>query len=110
MTLARWTWLAVAAQLLVVEIVALLTGRELLTNALRAGLDRYLLWPAIFGALCGHFFGEKGGPTWGPSILIAAALGVLWHDLVVRDTIAPHSHFELFVLFAGAGAWLWGSR
>lgn len=110
MTYARWTWLAVAAQLLAVEAFALVRGDELLTEALRSGLGRWMLWPAVFGALSGHFFGERGTPFWAAWVLLPMGVAVLWHDLFRRTAVPPHSHLELFLLFFGVGAFFWGSR
>lgn len=109
MTYAAWTWIAVGVQLLAVEAIALARGDQLLTDAMRAGSNRWLLWPALFGTLCGHFFGRASAPAWSPWLLAPLGLAILTHDFVLRRSIAD-SHLEFFLLFVGIGAFLWGSR
>jgi hypothetical protein len=110
LSLARWTWLAVAVQLLCVEFVSMARGDELLTGALRSATSRWMIWPAVFGALCGHFFGDKGAPQYAWVVLVPMTAAVLWHDIFIRSVVPPHSYLELFLLFLGVGAFCWGSR
>jgi hypothetical protein len=104
------TWVAAGLLLLVVEVVALVRGDPPLTASMRDGAARWFLWPALLGTLCGHFFGTKGGPRYGAVLLVALCLAVLYRDLFVRDPVPRGTHLEVFVLFLGLGAWLWGSR
>jgi hypothetical protein len=110
MTYVQATWVVCGLILLVVEAVALIRGDPPLTDAIRRGSDRWLLWPATFGTLSGHFFGDAGGPAWGPAVLIALALFVLYRDLFARALLTATPHMSIFLLFLGLGAWLWGSR
>lgn len=104
------TWVAVGLQLLAVEVFALVRGDALLTDSIRAGATRWMLWPAIFGALSGHFYGSRGGPAWGPWLLAGLGALVLLRDLLLRDRIPSATHLEVLLVFLGLGAWLWGSR
>lgn len=104
-------WLVAGTGLLIVELVALVRGDPLLTDAMRAGAQRWLLWPAIFGVLSGHFFGIREGPTWGPWVIAGLAMLVLARDLGWGSNRIPvPSQLELFLLFVALGAWLWGAR
>lgn len=106
-----WTWVGVGLALLVVEVIALVRGDPPLTSSMRSGAVRWMLWPALFGTLCGHFFGTRGSwPSWTSTILIVLAVAVIVRDLWIRDPVPRASHMELFLLFLGLGAWLWGSR
>lgn len=110
MTYTQATWILCGIGLLVVEIIALVRGDPPLTDAMRDGARRWMLWPALFGTLSGHFFGSRGAPAWGPLVLCAIGVAVLWRDLFLRDRIPAATHLEIFILFVGLGAWLWGSR
>lgn len=110
MTYTQATWVFFGVGLLIVEIVALWRGDPPLTDAMRSGSQRWMLWPALWGALSGHFFGSRGGPTWGPHILIALGILVICRDLILRDRVPAATHMEIFLVFLGLGAWLWGSR
>jgi uncharacterized protein YqgC (DUF456 family) len=110
MTYTQATWVFFGFGLLVVEIIALVRGDPPLTDAMRSGAERWMLWPALWGTLCGHFFGSKGGPTWGPFILVGLALLVLYRDFFLRDRVPSATHLEVCLIFVGLGAWLWGSR
>lgn len=110
MTYAQAAWVVFALGLLAVEVVALVRGDQLLTDAMRAGASRWMLWPAIFGALSGHFFGSRGGPAYGPCFLAGLGCLVVCRDLFLRDRIPAATHLEVFLVFLGLGAWLWGSR
>lgn len=103
-------WLFAGLFLLVVEVFALARGDEPLTTAMRAGSARWFLWPALFGTLGGHFWGSRGGPSWGPWLLAAALAAILWRDLVVRTPVPQSTHLEVLLLFTALGAWLWGVR
>jgi len=104
------TWLICGFGLLIVEIIALVKGDPPLTDAMRQGSQRWMLWPALFGTMCGHFFGSSGSARFGPGVMIALGLVVLYRDLFVKDFLPPANHMEIFLLFLGLGAWLWGSR
>lgn len=110
MTYTQAAWVFFGLGLLVVEIVALIRGDPPLTDAMRSGAQRWMLWPALFGVMCGHFFGSKGGPAWGPFVLIGLGVAVLYRDFFLRDRIPSGTHMEIFLVFLGLGAWLWGSR
>jgi uncharacterized protein YqgC (DUF456 family) len=103
-------WVVFGLGLLGVEIVALVRGDGLLTDSMRSGAQRWMLWPALFGALSGHFFGTRGGPVFGPWFLAGLGALVLYRDLFLRDRIPAATHLEVFLVFLGLGAWLWGSR
>lgn len=104
------TWVLAGVLLLVVEVVALVRGDPPLTASMRDGAERWFLWPALFGSLSGHFFGSRGGPRYGALVLVVLALAVLYRDLFVRDPVPRATHLEVFLVFLGLGAWLWGSR
>lgn len=110
MAYTQKAWVLLGFGLLGVEIVALIRGDPPLTDAMRMGSKRWMLWPALFGTMSGHFFGSKGGPTWGPWVLAALGVAVIYRDLFLRDRIASATHMEIFLVFLGLGAWLWGSR
>jgi hypothetical protein len=110
MTYTQAAWVLCGVGLLVVEVIALLRGDPPLTDAMRQGSDRWLLWPALWGVLAGHFFGEAGGPAWGPSVLVLAGAGVIYRDLFARGLVVAAPHMSIFLLFLGLGAWLWGAR
>jgi hypothetical protein len=103
-------WLAAGIFLLAVEGVAGVRGDPLLTDAMRAGARRWLLWPALFGTLCGHFFGESTLPQWAAWFIVPLGLAVLARDLFVGSEVAPINHLAFCLLFVGLGAVLWGSR
>lgn len=105
-----WTWVIIGLELLGVEIFALINKDPLLTDSMREGSNRWMLWPALFGTMCGHFFGSRGGPSWGPAILIVLALAVVYRDLAMRDAVPTATHMEIFLVFLGLGSWFWGSR
>jgi uncharacterized protein YqgC (DUF456 family) len=109
MTYTQATWVLFGLGLLVVEIVALVRGDPPLTDAMRSGAGRWMLWPALFGTFCGHFFGTAGAPKWGPYVLVALGALVLYRDLFLRDRITV-GQIEVCILFLGLGSWLWGSR
>ena len=110
MTSTQATWVFFGGGLFVVEVVALVRGDPPLTDAMRAGPQRWMLWPALFGTMCGHFFGSRGAPTWGPYLLAAIGVLVAVRDLFLRDRIPSATHLEVCLVFVGLGAWLWGSR
>ena len=110
MTYTQATWVLFGFGLLIVEVIALIRGDPPLTDAMRTGAHRWVLWPALFGTLSGHFFGSSGGPTWGPWILVGLGLFVLYHDFFMRSDIVHYSQLEICIIFLGLGAWLWGSR
>jgi hypothetical protein len=110
MTYTQAAWVLCGLGLLVVEVVALLRGDPPLTDAMRRGAARWMLWPALFGTLSGHFFGSAGGPRWGPWLLVALGLAVVARDVVLRDRVPSAPHLEVFLVFVGLGAWLWGAR
>ena len=110
MTYTQATWVSCGVGLLIVEVIALVRGDPPLTDAMRQGSQRWMLWPALFGTLSGHFFGSRGGPTWGPFVLVALGVAVIYRDLFLRDVIPSATHMEVFLVFLGLGAWLWGGR
>jgi hypothetical protein len=110
MTYQQATWVLIGLQLLAVEAFAGFRGDPLLTDAIREGSSRWLLWPALYGTLGGHFFGERGGPAWGPWALLALGLVILYRDLFVKTEVSVVTQFAMLLIFQGLGAWLWGSR
>ena len=110
MAYTQITWVVFGFGLLIVEIIALAKGDPPLTDAMRTGSNRWMLWPALFGVMSGHFFGSAGGLKHGPLILVAVGLLVLYRDLFIGNSIPQATHMETFLLFLGLGAWLWGSR
>jgi hypothetical protein len=110
MTYQQATWVFVGVQLAIVEGITFALGDPPLTQAMRSGAGRWMLWPALFGLFSGHFFGQKGGPRWGPGVLLLMVLAVAYRDLFLRDPVPRDTHLEVCLLFLGAGAWLWGSR
>jgi hypothetical protein len=106
-----WTWVSVAIQLLIVEAYALITGHPPLTASLRHGAERWMLWPAVFGALSGHFFGTRVvNVWWAPLCATPLVAVVLYRDFFVRDLLPPNIHMEVFLVFLALGAALWGVR
>jgi len=110
MTYTQWAWINCSIFLLVIEAVALIRGDALLTDAMRTGANRWLLWPAVFGTLCGHFFGASTLPAWTAWFLVPLGLGILARDLFIGSQVAPINHLTVCILFIGIGALLWGSR
>lgn len=110
MTYQEWTWVLVGLELLAVEVYALIRHDPLLTDALRLGSTRWMIWPALFGGFVGHFYGERGGPVWGPWLLLGLALLVLARDLFIKTPVPAITHMSIVLIFMGLGAWLWGSR
>lgn len=110
MTYAGWTWLVVVLELLGVELVAGIRHDPLLTDAMRSGAGRWLLWPAAFGTLCGHFFGSSTLPPWCAWFIVPLGLAVLTRDLLIGSQVAPSMHLVFCLLFTALGALLWGSR
>jgi len=104
------TWVVCGVALLIVEVIALIRGDPPLTDAMREGSQRWMLWPALYGTMGGHFFGSRGGPWWGPMALAGLGLAVIYRDLFLRDRIPTATHMEVYIMFTGLGAWLWGSR
>ena len=103
-------WLTSGVFLLIVEFVALIRGDKLLTDAMRSGSNRWLLWPAMFGTLCGHFFGESTLPAWCAWLIVPLGMAVLARDLFIESTVSPLNHFTICIIFMGLGAELWGAR
>lgn len=110
MSKASWVWLIIAAELLAYELTALVVGWPLLTTAMRAGADRWLLWSAVMGTLGGHFFGISTLPAWCAWFIMPLGIAVLMRDLLIRSEVAPSMHLIFFLLFTALGALLWGSR
>ena len=108
MTYQQATWVLVGAQLAIVEAYCLIVGDPPLTDAMRSGAGRWLIWPAGFGVLCGHFFGERTGPKWGPLVLIGVGAWILYRDLFVRDPVLQPTQLNVCLIFFGLGALLWG--
>ena len=108
MTYTQATWVLFGVGLLVVEIIALLRGDPPLTDAMRTGAERWMLWPALFGTLSGHFFGSKVGPAWGPYVLVLLGAAVVMRDLWLRDRLTLFMPLEVFLVFLSLGAALWG--
>jgi hypothetical protein len=106
----QWSWIVTGAALIGVEVAALIRGDPLLTDAMRAGAARWISWPALLGCLGGHFFGQRISLSWGPWLLAALGVALLARDLFFwqRNALAPQ--FEVFLIFAGLGSFLWGSR
>lgn len=110
MTYTQVTWVLFGIGLLVVEFIAIAKGDPPLTDAMRRGALRWMLWPALFGMLSGHFFGSAGAPRWGVFILFSLMGGVLVRDLFFPERVPQWTHLEIFLIFVGLGAWLWGAR
>lgn len=103
-------WLAAGFGLLGVEIAALIRHDPLLTDAMRAGSNRWLLWPAVFGTLCGHFFGSSTLPSWCALFIVPLGVAVLARDFFIGSQVAPAMHLSFCLLFMALGSLLWGSR
>lgn len=105
-------WVAVGLELAVAEFWFLLLGEPLLTDAMRAGAARWLMWPVLFGVFPGHFFGERGAwaEGWGPWLLAGLGAVVVVRDLWFADRVPGPTQFQTFLLAAALGALLWGSR
>jgi hypothetical protein len=109
-TYTQISWVVFGGGLLGVELVAIARGDPPLTDAMRAGSARWSLWPALFGTMCGHFFGSRGGPAWGPWVLLGLGVLLLAKDLFLWQRIPQATQLEWCLLFIGLGAWLWGAR
>lgn len=107
---AEWMWVIVGIELAIMEALSFYLKVPPLTSAMRNGSVRWMLWPAVFGTLCGHFFGTAGAPKGTVYILFPLAAAVLYRDFFVHDVVPRSTHMEVFLLFLGIGAWVWGSR
>lgn len=103
-------WLVAGFGLLGVEIAALIRHDPLLTDAMRLGSNRWLLWPALIGTLGGHFFGQSTLPSWCAWGIVPLGLAVIYRDFFIGSEVAVSMHLVFFLLFTAAGALLWGSR
>jgi hypothetical protein len=110
MSYTQIAWVAFGGGLFVVEMIAIARGDPPLTDAMRVGATRWMLWPALWGTLSGHFFGSRGGPRWGPFVLLALGVAILARDLWFWNRVPPYSSLEILLVFIGLGAWLWGAR
>lgn len=103
-------WLVAGFGLLGVETAALIRHDPLLTDAMRLGSNRWLLWPAVIGTLGGHFFGQSTLPGWCAIFIAPIGAAVVYRDLFIRTEVAVPMHIAFFFLFAVLGWLLWGSR
>jgi hypothetical protein len=104
------TWLLCAGLLLSVEAWALGHGDPPLTDAMRSGANRWLLWPAAFGTLCGHFFGSSTLPPWCAWFILPLGMAVVLRDFLIGSQVAPSMHMAFCLGFLALGWLLWGSR
>lgn len=100
--------LAIGLVALAVEVVAAVVGDPLISPTMRHDGARWMLWPAGWGVLGGHFYGPLvTRPAWGPYVLIGVGVIILGRDLFLRTRLSPAGLCVVFLAGAVAGAIFW---
>lgn len=116
MTITRIVLLVVAGVALLTEIAALLwpSSLPLISPTMRRDGLRWIVWPAGWGILGGHFW----SPPWlrwewaveaGPWVLVPFGVAVLAFDFL-GPRLAPGSAFLLMLGCVFVGAIFWSQR
>lgn len=109
------TWVELASLLfglgmLVVELVALVTGSRLISPTWRTDGQRWAWEPAVMGVLCGHFYGPAWiAPKhpWGMWVALGYLGVVLGRDLFIRTKIPIDLLWVTFLVSVVVGAFFW---
>jgi hypothetical protein len=116
LTITRAALLFVGAVALGVEVWALFSPQALplISPTMRADGLRWIVWPAGWGVLGGHFW----SPSWlrfewalraGPYVLVVYGVGVLAFDFF-GPRVSPDTAFLLMLASVFVGAVFWSQR
>jgi hypothetical protein len=116
LTVTRAVLLAVACVLLAVEAAGLVWPRALplISPTMRWDGLRWVVWPAGYGVLGGHFW----SPAWlrfdwavraGPWVLVPFGVGILLFDFL-GPRVSPEAAFLLMLGCVFVGAVFWSQR